>query len=391
MSIAAVPAYLGTDFSQAPPGHRFTMYLEAWQRDFSFDSRGKAKAISKMLKLPEASIKVLDALRNRQMSLAQAQGADIFDALATAPFATGLGMEHPLENGFAFLAPYGLPYLPGSGVKGVLLQAARELASGSWEDSAGWTDEAIKDLFGFSANNEAPNHKGKRGALSFWDVVPGLPGNGMRLDVMTPHHRDYFQASGTPHDSESPNPIPFLTVPSGAKFRFVVVCQEKLLQSPEIRDGAWRTLIQAAFQHAFEWLGFGAKTAVGYGAMQVDVREMEARDEARLEQQESRKRDQRIAAATSELPPDAAELKKEELKGGWTDNGVMLNAIENFLNKNAEPSEPAVQMILDLLESAWSGLTKDPDAVKGKKKKHKYSDRARKVAKQALTLRGSNI
>jgi acyl-CoA-binding protein len=27
-------------------------------------------------------------------------------------------------------------------------------------------------------------------------------------------------------------------------------------------------LLQAAFQHAFTWLGFGAKTAVGYGVME---------------------------------------------------------------------------------------------------------------------------
>jgi CRISPR-associated protein Cmr6 len=29
----------------------------------------------------------------------------------------------------------------------------------------------------------------------------------------------------------------------------------------------WKALLQSAFEHAFQWLGFGAKTAVGYGAM----------------------------------------------------------------------------------------------------------------------------
>ena len=41
-------------------------------------------------------------------------------------------MEHPLENGFAFLQPYGLPYLAGSGVKGVLRQTARLLAENAF-------------------------------------------------------------------------------------------------------------------------------------------------------------------------------------------------------------------------------------------------------------------
>jgi CRISPR-associated protein Cmr6 len=29
----------------------------------------------------------------------------------------------------------------------------------------------------------------------------------------------------------------------------------------------WKALLQDAFKYAFDWLGFGAKTAVGYGAM----------------------------------------------------------------------------------------------------------------------------
>lgn len=55
--------------------------------------------------------------------------------------------EHLLENGFAFLNPYGLPYLPGSGVKGVLRQAAREV------DKKSWAVEAIIVLFGQDDNN----------------------------------------------------------------------------------------------------------------------------------------------------------------------------------------------------------------------------------------------
>src|SRR5690625_7299883 len=69
------------------------------------------------------------------------------DAITTAPFATGLGNEHPTENGFAFLNPYGLPYLPASGVKGVLRQAARELASGDWGESD-WSGDYINTLLG---------------------------------------------------------------------------------------------------------------------------------------------------------------------------------------------------------------------------------------------------
>ncbi len=40
------------------------------------------------------------------------------------------------------------------------------------------------------------------------------------------------------------------------------------LPDPKTSKPRWQTLITAAFEHAFQWLGFGAKTAVGYGAME---------------------------------------------------------------------------------------------------------------------------
>lgn len=107
------------------------------------------------------------------------------DAIAVSPFTTGLGNEHPLENGFAFLNPYGLPYLPGSGVKGVLRRAARELASGDWGDAKGWTEDknysmCIDDetvnysmldaLFGLESDEGETVHI--RGALFFGMLSP---------------------------------------------------------------------------------------------------------------------------------------------------------------------------------------------------------------------------
>jgi CRISPR-associated protein Cmr6 len=203
-------------------------------------------------------------------------------AVAVAPFTTGLGNEHPLENGFAFLKPYGLPYLPGSGVKGVIRQAARELASGDWGDPNGWkTDESyllkigkeeirlslLDVLFGRDTPSGESGHV--RSALSFWDVYPQIDSDRLAVEVMTPHQSHYYQQGGTPHDSGSPNPITFLTVPPKSKFTFHVLCDRAHLRrlAPTLAEGErWKRLIEAAFQHAFQWLGFGAKTSVGYGA-----------------------------------------------------------------------------------------------------------------------------
>lgn len=322
MPIAAVPGYLsGKDFGASSPGMRFGMYLKLWgvnrrtqalpwtTHDVDYEVRGaqrqerevryenKVSALSAARRLTEHDKNLLEALLDRQLgafsTLASLRGHCRFDARAVAPFTTGLGNEHPLENGFAFLNPYGLPYLPGSGVKGVLRQAARELASGEWGDARGWSTEpvyplqadgkpvldgqrrpvklsVIDVLFGRETPSGESEHV--RGTLGFWDVIPQVQGDSLMVEIMTPHQTHYYQDGKAPHDSGQPNPIGFLTVPPGSRFVFHVECDLVRLGrlAPDLAaDERWNTLLEAAFRHAFSWLGFGAKTAVGYGHMQV--------------------------------------------------------------------------------------------------------------------------
>lgn len=355
MPIAAVPAYLGADFSSASPGLRFGMYLPLWgvnrrtqqllwsTADIDYAVRGQQReereikvenktfALQQACKLTPNDKATMAVLAQRQSHTAQAC-ADVLtlEATATAPFTTGLGNEHPLENGFAFLNPYGLPYLPGSGIKGVLRQAARELASGQWGDTCGWTEELIHQppwsdgrkidlsvldaLFGRETEDGSSDHV--RGALSFWDALPQIPGDSLSVDIMTPHQSHYYQqknerksgSSISPHDSGAPNPISFLTLPPGTHFTFHVRCDMAHLEwlAPDLaHNQRWQTLLTAAFEHAFEWLGFGAKTAVGYGAMQSQAQVERARERARqqaekareLEKAEAQKRQQENAVA----------------------------------------------------------------------------------------------
>jgi len=163
MSIAAVPSYLGQDFKQASTGLRFGMYLKLWgvnerthralwgthdvvyrvcgrdREERELREENKVSAINAACALSQSEKEAMEAISVRQKSLAAAL-PDCFTlpAQSTAPFVTGMGNEHPLENGFSFLWPYGLPYLPGSGIKGVLRQAARELMSGEWGDDTPW-------------------------------------------------------------------------------------------------------------------------------------------------------------------------------------------------------------------------------------------------------------
>lgn len=285
MAQAAIPSYLGNPFEQATPGLRFGLLLPVWTADWRKDDTGAREAWRKIQKLTDADRARIAALGKRQQAMAEQRHGDArfcIIAQAIAPFTTGLGNEHPLENGFSFLSPYGLPYLPGSGVKGVLRTAARELQDGLFGSTCGWdqtftvgnTPRAVVDiLFG----NDPEDDTALRGALSFWDVVPQFKGD-LAVEIMTPHQGHYYQDGQAPHDSGQPNPILFLAIPPGAGFTFHVACDLARLPDELKADNRWQTLLQTAFEHAFDWLGFGAKTAVGYGAMREDPAERKSKE-----------------------------------------------------------------------------------------------------------------
>jgi CRISPR-associated protein Cmr6 len=291
--IAPIPAYIpshsGSAFADAAPGHRFLAYLRNTQGqggEAFAPYKGKAKVsrdvptgpakraandhlkqefdgvLNEVCPLPAASVKQLTALRARQQALHAHHGAAGYriGTASSAPFATGLGNEHPIENGFAFLTPYGLAYLAGSGVKGILRCAMQELGD---EGVVDFSPETIDALFG--PENITQPEDARRGALDFWDVFPQPAGHRLVVEIMTPHYGDYYQQGQTPHDSGSPVPISFLAVPAGSQFDFHVVCHLRRLPVP-LRE-TWRSLLDKAFAHAFAWVGFGAKTSVGYGAM----------------------------------------------------------------------------------------------------------------------------
>ena len=466
MPIAAVPGYLESDLSSASPALRFGMYLPIWteRADQKREVRERAEkkghegqalkqrlvsdgmdAVIKDLvqreRLPglwdkneqegrTAWKEIVDltsddqirmkALVGRQAALFQTMtggtGLELV-AQSTAPFTTGLGNEHPLENGFTFLNPYGLPCLPGSGVKGVIRRAAEELAHRDFfENDSGWTLPAIWHLFGFEAwpaskgrekdavwkdwvggfsasreeidayldavldeNTEArrkpkrrileapcpmrallqEQHLHVRGALEFWDVIPQINGKKLAVEIMTPHHSHYYQnkthaGSTSPHDSGNPNPISFLTVPPGSDFVFHVRCDHRRLSrcAPELAtDGCWHTLLKAAFEHAFEWLGFGAKTAVGYGALKRDL----AGEERSRREREKRERAERERVAQEQAEKEAEAREAERLATLSPIEREIDTAIRDRQDKNMSEIRAITQAIQG---GRWEGDAK---------------------------------
>ncbi len=161
--------------------------------------------------------------------------------------ATGLGTDHPTENGFSFDSLIGVPYLPGSSVKGLCRRAAIV---------HGLNAMTIAELFG-PERTEADEY-GAQGKLIFLDAYPKRWPK-LAVDIVNCHHPDYYRnpkPGSFPHETEDPVPVFFLTVDRDSEFTFYLIAPTVEL------DTAEQLLTQG-----LNWLGIGAKTAVGYGIM----------------------------------------------------------------------------------------------------------------------------
>ena len=296
MGQAATPRYMPDRndifYSELSPALAFYTFFPIWDNTWRLNGHAKDAALERVLKYSQAAQAQTNALIDRQKVLIAIE--DIkhrlsITAKSTSPFMTGTGMEHPLENGFAFLQPYGIPYLAGSGVKGVLRNTARLLAQDAFGEGAqGWTPLAIEFLFGSDDNltGTEVTDEVRRGALTFWDVIilpkeeykGGVKSRSLKIDILTPHQSHYLQNGATPHDSGDPVPVPFLAVGAGADFNFHIQANPILLG---VFNDSWQSLIEVCFKYTFDWLGFGAKSAVGYGVLKQNETQAKAAKEAR--------------------------------------------------------------------------------------------------------------
>jgi CRISPR-associated protein Cmr6 len=430
--IAAVPKYVGNRFDETPPGHRFRLYFEFWDSRWGPPREAKLDVLKTVASFPQNAMDHLTGLIERQQKMARRLNALSILATSTAPFSTGLGIEHPIENGFAFLDPYGLPYLPGSSIKGVLRRAAEELALFE-ADAKGWTIPAVWWLFGFDGSagylaqpyakhfllgecqkwrdsfvektkpddellekfirdigSQLPPQTSRKtaqftrqlqsseelrraihikGALDFWDAFPKPPKREMKVDIMNPHFTHYYQQGQPPGDWGSPTPIFFLTLPVGTEFVFHVRLLERKDLPPWILEEEkgvprWKRLVEEAMTFAFQWLGFGAKSAVGYGRMR------------RLEKSESQRQ---IGAketpfhepSAHEPPPSVKPVAgtalaklQERIKGFPSGKSAFseLEELLNLLSRNyKDPMAPA------LASELWAKVKDKPYAHKFRK------------------------
>ncbi|MBK1645226.1 type III-B CRISPR module RAMP protein Cmr6 [Thiocapsa imhoffii] len=185
-----------------------------------------------------------DPLRFRQLEL----------ALETRLFIglTGGGM---LETGCAISHSYGMPYIPGSSVKGVVRAHARTSLFGHEHP------EIIAELFGVDADPDPDQGwaQGLSGLVAFHDAwwVPGSADHPLVEEIVTTHHLDYYGSEGQTPATDFDSPVPNAQIAVQGRFLFV-------LEGPRSTPG-WLDLAEKMLTAALSMRGIGAKTRTGYG------------------------------------------------------------------------------------------------------------------------------
>lgn len=182
----------------------------------------------------------------------------------------GIGNESVYETSMTLHQIYGIPFIPGSAIKGITRSfMIKEKFNSSEKNSEqnALKDEQFCDIFGCPKNSYY--EESRQGRIYFFDAFP-LSKPNIKPDVMNPHYGPYYsdKSGGTPPaDYHDPNPIFFLTV-ENTQFEFVIGIKRNhdyTIQSDDSKEQSLLTVASEWMAKALEEHGIGAKTCVGYG------------------------------------------------------------------------------------------------------------------------------
>lgn len=258
---------------------------EAIERASRLDDRGKVIGIETGFWLHE----LCDNFRpdghliqsTYQRWRAMTAGGARFNAKLQGRLVVGLGGKGALEFGITLHRVTGLPYIPGSALKGLtrnyfLIMLAEQSGTSLTLDKL---DELLSEADPNKVFEKLPKLdksfitlyremfglQGEAGTCVFYDAVLSEPPQGQlfTVDVMTPHFVKYYREGGkqAPDDGDGPNPVSYLTVSEGTRFAFAI---GKRRTTDKLHLADARDLLR----EALNWLGVGAKTAAGYGVFE---------------------------------------------------------------------------------------------------------------------------
>ena len=268
----------------------------------------------------------------------------------------------------------GLPFIPGSAVKGVARHAVlAHLRNGEW------TIDEFMRVFGSSeadfrekgelhnfAAEVAEDKRTLKGAVDFLSAQP-ITEPTIMVDISNVHYPDYYQ-SGNLRDlaNESPKPNTFPVVEKGVRYAFCIVENGMRTVDGQLFEKAKSVLLEAITVS-----GVGAKTGAGYGwfkdvtgEIEAEIKREEEREATRRREEEERaKEDERKAREKAEIQKIASMSSCERVLYEWGRVG-RVKAIVNgkYIAKFTSLGEDDKKGVVEALRSP-SGIGAEVWAV----------------------------
>ncbi len=270
----------------------------------------------------------------KQLHIANPENSKVWFGELSGRMYLGLGEVSPLEAGITLHHTYGVPYIPGSAIKGVVSHYAHEI---------GLADEIRDILFGKEASSANKQDSGASGYILFNDAWWVPKGKALAPEMITVHATKYYTNKGNnaPHpDFETPNPNPQIAI------------QGSFLFSVE-GERNWAEKAIQLLARTMEKRGVGAKSAAGYGYFNADNSALGDFEETKNKLVEANKQQieqenhQKILAA---LPP--VERNMEEVKDDSPDlkpHLALLKALENGRWQDKSEQHQVASHIRDLM------------------------------------------
>ncbi|MEI7027386.1 type III-B CRISPR module RAMP protein Cmr6 [Paenibacillus sp. y28] len=189
------------------------------------------------------------------------------EAQTQSPLLIGGGQQTVLEAHITLHKTYGVPYIPGTALKGVSARLCRTYLG---EQDQGFAEDGAYYKWLFGAQEQA-------GHIHYYDafLTPGTVSGALRIDVLTPHHQAYNQLAAqgpgntagrtaeeaaAPRDDDSPEPVHFLTVQGCFRLMWSYT-------GPDDSVEKWLTMAEKLLCTALGEEGLGGKTNAGYGRL----------------------------------------------------------------------------------------------------------------------------
>jgi CRISPR-associated protein Cmr6 len=221
------------------------------------DKNAKRQLVLEVASIPES--KTYQAFYKQWCNALKNRGAKTRLATVSGRMIVGLGDESVLETSVTLHRTYGMPYIPGSALKGLAASYARQQIEGqNWSKD----NDYYKTVFGDTET---------AGYITFFDAlyVPesGYKGQALYTDVLTAHHQQYYQdASAPPADWDNPIPVPFLS----ATGKYLIALSTSEGCETWLERTFW--ILEAALLD----FGVGAKTSSGYGRLKLEPAPVDA-------------------------------------------------------------------------------------------------------------------